>query len=390
MKSLRSFLSRILPALAFAGFVSCGEDTVAGKTTTTTNGGGNLQAVGPSGQPLSGCVALAARSWDPVRGMPGAVDTLRGDGAGTIRLERESYAFLEIRDDASGLGARIQRVSLPDGNRQMVRLDTLRRIQGRWADRSSVAAGRLFLDSSFHSVALGGDGSFVFRGVSEGAYALLLDANAAAPRRMGSVRLEERDVRFLGPGNVILQDDTTGSPLWIDDFETGSVFPPIHGVVPGVSPWYVWASLATTLLPASTEVDSIRRAIGPDPDRAGNSFHFRFATDDPYSWVAVGITNMEMDLSERTRLCFAYRSDSLVKIQFQRDSVGMVRPAVSASVPSSREWKDVCVATSDLVANADNPDSLKTWNSFGKKVLVIEFQVPSGGTFLDLDDIRMR
>lgn len=389
MKPLRSFLSRILPVLAFAGFVSCGEDTVAGKTTTTTNGGGTLQAVGPSGQPLSGCVALAARGWDPVRGMPGPVDTLRGDGAGTIRLESASYAFLEIRDDGSGLGARIQRVSLPDGNRQVVRLDTLRRIQGRWAERSGVAAGRLFLDSSFHSVALGGDDAFVFQGVPEGAYALLLDADAPA-RRLGVVRLENGDVAFQGSGNVLLDNDTTGSPLWIDDFETGSVFPMVHGAVPGVSPWYVWASLSTTLLPGSTEVDSIRRAIGPDPGRAGNSFHFRFATNDPYSWVAVGITNLRMDLSARTRLCFAYRSDSLVKIQFQRDSVGMVRPAVSASVPSSREWKDVCVATSDLVANADNPDSLKTWGGFGKKVLVIEFQVPSGGTFLDLDDIRMR
>ncbi len=390
MKAIGSILSRAVLACIAAGLVSCGDETVAGKTTTTTNGGGTLQATGPSGQPLSGCVALAARTWDPVRGVPGVVDTLRGDDAGTIRLEHEAYAFLEIRDGAGGLGARLQRVALPDGIRREVRLDTLCRIEGRWADRSSVAAGRLFLDSSFHSSALVENDVFVFQGVPEGAYSLLLDTEASASRRLGSVRLEDGDVRFMGPGNVVVADDTTGSPLWIDDFETGSVFPMIHGVLPGVSPWYVWASLATTILPGSVEVDSIRRAIGLDPQRAGNVFRFRFATNDPYSWVAVGITNMGMDLSARDSFCFAYRADSLLKVQFQRDSIGAVRPTVSASLPSSREWRDVCLATAGFVANADTPDSLTTWNSFGKKVLVIEFQVPAGGTFLDLDDIRMR
>jgi len=391
VKAAKSIVHLVVLALAIAGFVSCGDETVAGKTTTTTNGGGTLLAVGPDGQPLSGCVALAARSWDPVRGVPGPVDTLRGDAVGKILLARDDYSFLEIRDGSGELGAWIKRVVVPDGNRQVVPLDTLRRIQGHWPDRSTIAQGRLFLDSSFHSAALlDDDGAFVFEGVPDGAYSLILDAEPAALRRMGVVHLDPGSLRFEGSGNVVLAGDATGSPLWIDDFETGSVFPMIHGVVPGVSPWYVWASLATTILPASTEVDSIRRAIGPDPDRAGNSFHFRFSTNDPYSWVAVGITNMEMDLSPRARLCFAYRSDSLLRIQFQRDSVGMARPTVSASVPSSREWKDVCIATADFLADTGTPDTLKSWDRFGKRVLVLEFQVPSGGTFLDLDDIRMR
>ena len=143
-------------------------------------------------------------------------------------------------------------------------------------------------------------------------------------------------------------------------------------------------------VPAESLLNSLQGAIGPDSIRSGSTFHSKFVTHDPYAWVALGITGLEIDLSARSQLCFSYRSDSLLKIQFQRDSIGAVRPATSSTLPSSIQWKDVCLSTTDFVANDDTPDSLKTWTAFGKRVLVIEFQTPAGGSFLELDDIRLR
>jgi len=384
------FARRFLSGLAAMLAVSCGNDTVAGKTTTTTNGGGgSLLAIGPTGQPLSGCVALAARSWDPVRGVPGAVDTLRGDANGKIQLASDAYAFVEIQDSSRNLGAWMKRVAVLDGIRRAVALDTLRALQGRWVDRSTISTGRILLDSSFRSASLGLDGSFAFEKVPTGSYALSLDADASTLRSMGEVRLESHDVRYTGSGNVIVSGDTTGSPLWIDDFESLSNVPRLHVSLPSVSPWYMWWVETDMIRPAANDGDSIAKAIGPDSTRPGNSFHVRSSPRSSSSWIALGLTGMELDLSARQGLCLAYRSDTALKIQLQRDSVGSVRPTLSAWLPASKTWRDACVATSSFVPNSDTPDSLRTWAAFGRRVLVVEFQSP-GGTFFDLDDILFR
>lgn len=390
MKAAKSIVHLIVLALAIAGFVSCGDETVAGKTTTTTNGGGVL-ALGPDGSPIAGCIALAARGWDPVRGIPGSVDTAWSDSNGVIALPQESYLFVEIRDGSRRLGSRVSALQGIDEIRQVIRLDTLRRISGRWPDRSGIAQGRLFLDSSFHSAALvDDDGAFVFEGVPEGVYSLILDAESAALRRMGVVRLERENVRFEGSGNVVLVGDTTGSPLWIDDFEAGSFWPMLHSAMPTVSPWFVWSMGSQMSVPGSGEPDSIPRAIGPDSSRPGSVFTARFATTDPAAQVAVGITNMQLDLRSRDQVCFAYRTDDSLRIEFQRDSVAGIRPTLSTSLPPSVLWRDTCARTSAFVPNSDTPDSLAGWNDFARRVLVIQFGVGSGSSFLGLDDIRMR
>jgi len=378
----------ILAACACGLLISCGSDSVAGKTTTTGNGG--VVALGPDGKRLAGCIAFAARDWDSVSGTPGVVDTLLGDSSGIILLPNESYAFLEISNDARTLGAWIGRVAIADGNRQIVPLDTLRRIEGRWADRSEVGGGRMFLDSTFHSATLESDGAFSLESVPMGTYSLRLAADSNAIRPMGSVQATPGAVRYSGSGNVILVGDTTKSPLWIDDFESGTTLPSLSRSYPRTSPWYMWWVETDMSLPSSLVYDSILKAIQYDSTRASRAFHTRFATRNASSWVAAGLTSMELDLSARSELCFSYRADNTLKIQFQRDSVSGTRPTLSASVPASTSWLDTCVATSSFVPDLDTPDSLRTWSTFGKRVLVIEFQTPTGGTYVDLDDIRLR
>jgi len=159
---------------------------------------------------------------------------------------------------------------------------------------------------------------------------------------------------------------------------------------PAVSPWFVWAVDADLILPGSAEPDSIQRAIGPDSTRSGKVFHARFAPTGSNAQVAVGITNLEIDLRARGEVCFAYRADGPVQVEFQRDSVSGVRPSLSATLPPASQWNDTCASTSDFVPGTDTPDSLATWNAFARRVLVIQFSASSPATFLDLDDIRLR
>jgi len=381
-----------VPLLVFAsGFLtSCGYDTVAGKTTTTSNGGGIIVAVGPDGRPLAGSVAYAARSWDTLTGTPGVVDTLHGDSTGTIVLAQVAYAFLEIRDSSLNLGAWAKLVLVREGNTRTIHLDTLRCLKGRWADRATVAAGRLFLDSAFRSTSLPVDGSFEFDKVPPGDYALELALETGSPRPMGDAHLGDDGVRYVGSGNILLDGDTTGSPLWIDDFESGGIWPMLRASDPSVSPWFVWSVQADWILPGSADPDSIARAIGPDSTRPGRAFHARFTPTGSNEQVAVGITNMEMDLSARGEVCFAYRADGPVQVALQRDSISGVRPTLSANLPSTSQWNDTCAATSDFAPGSDTPDSLATWDAFARRVLVIQFSVSGPATFMDLDDIRLR
>lgn len=379
-----------LAALCACGLLAaCGNDSVAGKTTTTGNGGG-LVALGPDGHPLAGCIALAARSWDPVAGRPGSIDTLRGDATGTVILPEDSYAFVEIRDSARPLGAWIKRVVMAQGDRRDVALDTLRAIHGRWPDRSTSGSGRFYLDSSLQSASLGDDGSFAFAAVPPGAYALQFAPDAAASRPLGDVVLDAAAVRYAGSGNVLLDGDPTRSPLWFDDFESGTAMPLLRRSYPSASPWYMWSALMDMQRPATTDYQSILGAIGFDSTRGSNVLQARFAATDANGWMALGVTGLELDLVDRTEVCVSYRSLNFLKIQFQRDSVGIVRPTLSSTLPASSQWKDTCVATSGFVPSDDTPDSLRTWSTFGRRVLVVEFQTQAWGTYLDLDDIRMR
>lgn len=380
---------RIILPIAALLLGSCADDRGAGTTTTTSNGG--LVALHPDGKPAPGGIVLAARTWNVLAGTPGIVDTLRCDPDGFVPLDRDTYAFIEVRDTANTLGAWVGRGSMPNGIRQAVRLDTLRRVVGHWQDAASTAASRLILDSSFQSAPIrSDDGSFAIERVPAGRFRMLVGTGAARPRPMGVLDARTSDVRYEGSGNIIVSGDTTRSPLWVDDFESGSGWPLLRTSAPGVSPWYMWRYGAEMHLPASSAADSVRKAIGPDSTRTGKVLHTRFATTDPNAQVAIGITNMEIDLRARTEVCLGYRADGPLRIELQRDSIGQGRPALAGVLRASTAWKDTCAAIADFAPHADTPDSLKTWSAFGRKVLVLEFSTSAGSTFMDLDDIRLR
>lgn len=372
-----------LPVLALL-LGGCGMDPVAGKTTTTGNGGG-LVAMGPDGSPAAGCLVLAARSWDPAGGVPGVVDTLRVDKTGFVRLPAESYAFVEVRDEVRSLGAWVRRVSLTGDERTLLALDTLRSVRGSWGGSGG---GRVYLDSSFQSSRVTDGGDFSLPQVPRGLWSLRRSEGGAS-KGIGLLRMESAGVACEGCGSATVALDPSRAPQWIDDFESGSNLPRLYASWPSVSPWYLWWIETDMVLPASNDEQAIQQAIGADSVRAGKVFHGRFAPRSPVAWVALGLTGLKLDWSARETLCFGYRSDTALKIQLQRDSVGGIRPTLSAWVPVSKTWKDACVPFSSFVPNPDVPDSLTTWPAFGRKVLTVEFQTP-GGTFLDLDDLLVR
>lgn len=381
-----------IAALLGALLVACGNDSVAGKTTTTTNGG-DLVALGPDGLPLAGCVALAARSWDTALSRPGELDTLRGDAAGRISLGGEAYAFVEIRDASGALGARVLLPRVDDGFRQSISLDTLRDVSGIWADRAGIADGSLVLDSSLvSSAALGPDGAFTFRSVAPGTYGLLLRETTRSARPFGEVLLGAGSggVRYTGSGNVVFAGDTTGSPFWIDDFEPGGLRPRLRSTLPDASPWFVWWTWANMVRPASADPDSVLAAMGPDASRGGSTFQARFATTGPNAWVALGVTNLQLDLGARREVCLGYRTDAPMVVEFQRDSIGVQRPTFWDTLPPAPQWRDTCAALSNFSPGPGTPDSLGTWSTFGRRVLVIQFLATTGATTLDLDDLRLR
>lgn len=386
----RSAASTGLAFLAGAFLVACGGDSVAGKTTTTTNGG-DLVALGPDGTPQAGCIALAARSWDSARSRPGVVDTLRGDAMGRIPLGGAAYAFVEIRDSSGRLGARVLRPRVDDGFRQSVVLDGLLALTGSWSDRASIGVGSLVLDSSLAgSASLGPDGAFVFRDLAPGTYGIRLEADGRLPRPFGTVHLRPGEVRYRGSGNLILDRDTTGSPLWIDDFEPGPIRPQLQSAFPGASAWFVWWTWADMVRPAAADPESVLAAMGPDSTRGGSTFQARFTTTGPGAWVALGITNLAIDLSARRDVCLGYRSDAPIVVEFQRDSIAGQRPSFWDTLPPAPRWRDTCAALSSFTPGTGTPDSLGTWSAFGRRVLVIQFLATTGATLLDLDDLRLR
>ncbi len=388
---IRRGIAAFLPVLVGVCLASsCGRDTsLAGKTTTTSNGG-DLVAMDDRGAPLARCVALVARGWDPARGVPLSVDTIQGGADGRVHLP-EGAILVEVRDDQGLRGGRLVASGGLDGIRRVLVLDTLRTLEGIWPERAGDGRERLYLDSSFQSAVVDPrDGAFRMRGVPAGTFRLKLDPGAGPARSMGDLRVDGRETSFRGTANIVVAGDTTGSPLWVDDFEAASPWSLLSAGVPGASRWYMWWMGVVMELPVSVEPDSIARAFVTESVRGGRVFQTRFSTVDDISWVALGLTDLQLDLRQRREVCFAYRSDSPLRLEFQRDSISGVRPTMVSTLPSSATWRDTCAATGDLKALEDTPDSLAVWGAFARRVLVIQFSVLGGGTFLELDDIRLR
>jgi len=328
---------------------------------------------------------LAARAWNSDSGLPSGVDTLRTDARGIVRLAAERYAVVEVRDETRSLGSLIRRWNLGEDQIATIRLDTLRSVRGRWI---GAPARRVFLDSSLQSSPLGSDGGFVLAQIPSGSWRLRLSREGIV-RPLGTLRVESFGVECSGCDSVSVLPDPLAAPLWIDDFEMASNLPRLHRQVPTVSAWYAWWMDAEMLSPDSNQAGAIISAIGPDPERAGGSFHARFRARGPSSLVAIGLTDMELDWSDRQSVCFGYRADASLRVQLQRDSLGGGRPTFSASIAPSPDWRDVCLPFRSFVPETGLPDSLSSWERFGSQVLVIEFQ-SLGGTSLDLDDILVR
>lgn len=361
----------LLLALALT---SCGDDRVAGKTTTTGNG---LIPVDETGTVIVGARARASTGWDTLSASPTDTVELRQTSDGTILLDDRIWAFVEILSPDGSTSALVRRPG-PD-SRKRVDLGRPTDLSLTWIDHDQFPGARAVVESSFVASPVGPSGNFAVRGATGSDSRLLLvtaDRKTLAGGELRDGRIASTSLNFLAGGSP--------QPLWIDDFEGGAASR-LGRSWPGTSGWTSFFRAAKpTNPPSSGSLAPAIAASGPDGSLA---LSFSFSIDSTSGWATAQLTFPRMDLRSRGRFCLEFRSQGRVKVEFLR-STTQGASSFAVSMPASSAWKDTCLAIRSFAPANGNPASDSTWASFADSVGVLQMLALQGATSLGLDNLR--
>lgn len=361
----------VLLALALA---SCGDDRVAGKTTTTGNG---LIPVDGTGSVVLGAWARASSGWDTLLRAPTDTVELRQSADGTILLDDRLWAFVEVLSPDGSTSALVRRPG-PE-SRMRVGLGRPTDLSLTWVDHDQYPGARAVVESSFVASPVGPSGTFALRGATGAESRLLLvaaDRRTLAGGEIRDGRIVSSSLNFLAGGSP--------QPLWIDDFEGGGLSR-LGRSWPGTSGWRSFFRAARpTNPPSAGSLAPAIAASGPDGSLA---LSFSFSIDSASGWATAQLAFPAMDLRARGRFCLEFRSQGRVKVEFLR-STTQGASGFAATIPASAAWKDTCLAIRSFAPANANPPADSTWASFADSVGVLQVLALQGATSLGLDNLR--
>ena len=360
--------------LAFA-LTSCGDDRVAGKTTTTGNG---LIPVDETGTVIVGARARASSGWDALSASPTDTVELRQSSDGTIHLDGRPWAFVEVR---SPDGSRIALVRRPttEGTARLVLQDP-DALDLRWIDHARHPGARAVVESSFVSGPVGSSGMIALSGAFVPRARLVLETSTGTILPAGTMidgRLVESSLNWLRGASPL--------PLWIDDFESTGGGSRLSASWPGTSGWRSFLRNAVGIDPPGA--GSLATAVVPSGPGGSLALSFTFRIDSTNGWAAAQLSVPAMDLRSRGRFCLEYRSQGRLKVEFLRSTTPGAS-AFAATLPTAGAWKDTCLAVGAFAPASGNAPVDSAWEAFADSVGVLQLLALQGANRLDLDNLR--
>lgn len=362
----------LLLALALA---SCGDDRVAGKTTTTGNG---LIPVDETGTVIAGARARASSGWDTASASPTDTVELRQSSDGTILLDGRPWAFVEVRSPDGGQMALVRRPTT-EGTARLV-LEPTDTLDLRWVDHAQHPRARAVVESSFVSGPVGSAGEIALSGAFGPIAEMILETGTGSFLPAGAI-LDGS----LVSSSLNLLAGTRPLPLWIDDFEGVGGKSRLAQAWPGTSGWRSFLRNATATDPAVA--GPLAAAVGPSGPGGSRALSFSFGIDSANGWAAAQLTIPFLDLRSRGKFCLEFRSQGRVKIEFLRSTTSGAS-AFAVTVPASSAWKDTCLAIRSFAPADGNPAADSTWGAFADSVGVLQILALQGATSLGLDNLR--
>jgi hypothetical protein len=362
----------LLLALALA---SCGDDRVAGKTTTTGNG---LIPVDETGTVIVGARARASSGWDTLSASPTDTVELRQSSDGTILLDGRPWAFVEVRSPDGGQTALVRRPTT-EGTARLV-LEPTDTLDLRWIDHAQHPEARAVVESSFVSGPVGSAGDIALAGAFGPLAKLILETGTGSILPAGTIldgSLVQSSLNFV--------DGSSPQALWIDDFEGVGGKSRLAQAWPGTSGWTSFLRNATATDPPVA--GPLAAAVGPNGPGGSRALSFSFSFDSTSGWAAAQLLFPIMDLRSRGRFCLEFRSQGRVKVEFLR-STTTGASGFAVTIPASSAWKDTCLAIRSFSPANGNPPADSTWASFADSVRVLQVLALPNATSLGLDNLR--
>lgn len=362
----------LLLALALA---SCGDDRVAGKTTTTGNG---LVPVDETGNVVFGARARASSGWDTLSASPTDTVELRQSSDGTILLDGRPWAFVEVRSPDGGRMALVRRPTTEETARLV--LEPTDNLDLRWVDHAQHPSARAVVESSFVSGPVGSSGAIALAGAFGPLAKLLLETGTGSILPAGTIldgSLVQSSLNFV--------DGSSPQALWIDDFEAPGGVSRLSASWPGTSGWRSFLRNAVGIDPPGA--GSLAAAVVPSGPGGSFALSFTFRIDSTNGWAAAQLAFPAMDLRSRGRFCLEYRSQGRLKVEFLRSTTPGAS-AFAATLPTAGAWKDTCLSVGAFAPASGNPPGDSTWGAFADSVGVLQLLALQGANRLDLDNLR--
>lgn len=110
--------------------------------------------------------------------------------------------------------------------------------------------------------------------------------------------------------------------------------------------------------------------------------------DSANSWVAAQLVPVTWNLSRADSLCFDYRSDAGLIVEFLRQYIHDPDWGAFLDVPASKSWNSICLDLQKVRYYSAVPDSLQEWSHYADWVVQMQWVGKGNGSYLELDNIR--
>jgi len=381
MSALR-FMTLVLGILWLWG---CGTD-YAGKTTTTTNG---LAVLNRQGQPVANARIILVHQWSDHDSY--LADTVHTDSLGILAFPPQfiqSLAFVLVDDPERGLGSLIRNSVLqqiPEQQMTQIWLDTLLPMEIRLSGHSDIP---FYLDSSLYSGVLDSQGFALLPAIPMGYHDLWIieDQNEFIKGRL-AVHEDSIIWNSWNLGDLAVEAQTPVQEiLWIENFEDGDVWP-IPATNEDQGRWRLFIRAGQWVEPDSAQ--HFENALIWNRQRNSRQLSLRYIADSNISWAVAQISPVYWDISSADSLCFWYRTDGRVKIEWLRQYISEPDWGAYQWIPANSSGADICLDLNRNTYNSAVPDSLKSWDKYSTWVVQFQFLLNHQGSYLELDDIRL-
>lgn len=373
-------------AIVYLGFLSLlfwsvsgcsNNDSIGGKTTTTTNG----LAVRNPGGGIPGQIQarMAMKTWDYGTESIEVLD-LHSDAQAVLDIPAGEWAVVQLMNDAGDSGVWLEDFTLEKDSVLEVEFQPLLSVR---ESLDIAAAGKPFyLRGGIQSSVVNDQGVFELTQIPAGKWEMVTRDSVDVIR--GVLYAIDDSAEFARALDDYVAEQQPAA-LLVDDFSDGNLDAFPGGEVPGAF-WDLFESGAVLIQPADLSEEELLQSFTDS-----GTIQVQYEEFETGSWVALSLFwPGRMDVRQLDSLCVDMTADGNMKIEFVSPKLedNTQAPGFYQNLSGPLSMDTYCFYPAQWDAASTNPDSLLVWDEFAQSVSALQILGRHGSTEFEIRQIE--